>query len=290
MNFSALVDRVKLVVEPENNEDTLIEKLLREAENDFIENTLCLQRISYINTLSTFTYDITAVATNTITVAGDQADYFIAGESVEIAGSTGNDGTYTIVSAAYTTSTAITIEEDLTDSTVDGEVSLVRPLSTYTLPSDFVNMTRIEWEGELLKPISQTSLIEIHDNNNDESRGYPMYYWVEDENLRLVPAPDTHGTINLWYYYNNQTETTAPLIPANEHIKLIDYAIASYFEIRERENRATYYWERYYKHLISAKNKYASQKYRQDKIYEENGSWREYDQHLSTSEYNWVNE
>lgn len=57
----------------------------------------------------------------TISVATDITSFIANGEKIRIAGSTGNDGWYTIVSSTYSDpNTVITVIEALTDATVDG--------------------------------------------------------------------------------------------------------------------------------------------------------------------------
>lgn len=75
-------------------------------------------------------YDVTAVntGTKTFTVNGrcDSTTSLDHTDSVIIDGSTGNDGTYTVVSATYdegTDTTAIVVSDTVSDSTADGVIS-----------------------------------------------------------------------------------------------------------------------------------------------------------------------
>jgi hypothetical protein len=43
----------------------------------------------------------------------------------DIAGSTGNDGTYTVVTSVYGTSTVITVSESVPDGTADGAIAKI---------------------------------------------------------------------------------------------------------------------------------------------------------------------
>lgn len=58
--------------------------------------------------------------TKTFTVAGDQSSDIRAGDSIVVAGSTGNNGTYTVVSSTFTTVTAIVVSQSIPDTTADG--------------------------------------------------------------------------------------------------------------------------------------------------------------------------
>jgi hypothetical protein len=58
-------------------------------------------------------------------ISGDQTGRLQVGETIEVSGSTGNDGTYTIDALNYdgtNDETDITVKEDVTDGTVDGDV------------------------------------------------------------------------------------------------------------------------------------------------------------------------
>jgi len=58
--------------------------------------------------------------TKTFTVAGDQTAAFPPGSPLGIAGSTGNDGAYTVVSATFAAATDIVTVEAIPDGTADG--------------------------------------------------------------------------------------------------------------------------------------------------------------------------
>ncbi len=67
-------------------------------------------------------YAVTGVSTGskTFTVATDHTAIFPAGQKFQVWGSTGNNGTYTVVSAVFGTSTVITVSETVPNATVDG--------------------------------------------------------------------------------------------------------------------------------------------------------------------------
>lgn len=69
-------------------------------------------------------FAITAVApaNDTFTIAGDQTTYFGVGVPFVVSGSTGNDGTYTVQSSVYGTSTVISVLESVDDPTADGSI------------------------------------------------------------------------------------------------------------------------------------------------------------------------
>jgi len=58
-------------------------------------------------------------------VSGDQTSYMQSGDNLRVTGSTGNDGDYTVSSVSYDSNndeTDITVNEDVTDSTADGNL------------------------------------------------------------------------------------------------------------------------------------------------------------------------
>ncbi|MHA1662570.1 MAG: hypothetical protein ACTSVR_04870 [Candidatus Thorarchaeota archaeon] len=71
-----------------------------------------------------FVSNITAVsvANDEFTVAGDVTASFPVGSIFTITGSAPHNGRYTVVSATYTISTVIEVEEDITDPTVNGHI------------------------------------------------------------------------------------------------------------------------------------------------------------------------
>lgn len=71
-------------------------------------------------------YKIIAVDTvgEKFTVPGDHTTEFTSGKQLFVSGSTGNDGTYTVASSTLTgTDTIITVNENITDATVDGIIN-----------------------------------------------------------------------------------------------------------------------------------------------------------------------
>lgn len=76
-------------------------------------------------------YDVTStwritdvvIGAKTFTVAGDHTGTFVAGLKFGVTGSTGNDGTFTVVSSAFGVATVITVTETISDATVDGSIT-----------------------------------------------------------------------------------------------------------------------------------------------------------------------
>ncbi len=89
----------------------------------------------------------------TFTVAGDWSGQYRSGEQCLVSGSTGNDGTYTVVSAiAGGGNTAIVVVEALPDSTVDGTIYFTPGIDLHTFdPGDYMLNAWFEittaWDG-----------------------------------------------------------------------------------------------------------------------------------------------
>jgi len=73
-------------------------------------------------------FEITGVnqGSKTFTIAGDQTSFFVVGARIRVEDSTGNDGLYTVVSAAFGTSTDIVVTESIPSATVDGDLMVDR--------------------------------------------------------------------------------------------------------------------------------------------------------------------
>lgn len=120
--------------------DAIAEHLLdhitkfRFGEGGFVKSGLVTETIDAATTGTVKSYSFTvtggdfdiigvAIATDTISVTGDQTEFFEVGAVVKIIGSTANDGTYTVASATFgATDTDIVLNEDITDATTDGKI------------------------------------------------------------------------------------------------------------------------------------------------------------------------
>lgn len=78
-----------------------------------------------------YIHDITGVdiSASQFTIAGDYEDDFPVGSTFEVENSTGNDGIYTVAAVSYGAATVITVNESITDPTVDGDIA---PCHVYT--------------------------------------------------------------------------------------------------------------------------------------------------------------
>jgi len=135
--------------------------------------------------------------TETFTVAGDHREAFPAGSALEVYGSTGNDGVWTVASTALNGgNTEITVEEDVTDATVDGTIS---PAYTYT---DHLAATPHYWRRA--KPDLMTRFGGRHKTKGDlDLTGQANEYLAHDialsfleESARLFQRVEYTGVID----------------------------------------------------------------------------------------------
>ncbi len=138
----------------------------------------------------------------------------------------------------------------------------------YDIPSGFIEELRIRWDGFQLTPIHQKTDVRLRDSSDTLITGLPRNYWIEDEQIRLIPTPSSHGIIDFWYVlYNTSTSGASPIIPTIEHRKLSDYVVGTVKETDGEEVKAKYYLERFYAYAADAKVKYEFQRNKQSRIY-----------------------
>lgn len=103
---------------------------------------------SYV-TAGVGTVNITAVNTTgeTFTVAEDKSS-LASGDVILVAGSTGNDGYYTVASTSGTGPTVITVNEDVTDATADGTIDHCTPGNAWDTvgPKKIVTYDGTSWD------------------------------------------------------------------------------------------------------------------------------------------------
>lgn len=268
--FAVLADKVQLITDPERKNLGVILQYVRDAENEFIEQTQCTEKITTIDTEADFTYNVAAVSmvNDTFSIAGDYSSLFTVDRTLTIADSTGNDGTYTVSSSVYSApNTVISVSDAVPDATADGTLTL-DPQATYDLPSDFCKEIRVEWDGIKLHPIATASPVSIHQNDGiSEYTGTPCNYWIEEGIIRLLLKPPSHGILKIWYIYiNTATDGTSPIIPSEDHNKLVNGAIVKMMEMNGQEVRATYYQGKWDKDIEDTYWKYKMRRAKQSHV------------------------
>ena len=216
MTFLELANRIKVKVDSNINRI----ELFRDAENDFIEKTLCTETFVKIDT------------------------------------------SISLLSLEDGTTLLTTGDGDFIQITQDGLL-----VNLHEFPLGFVKEHRVEWDGVKLDPINQGTNIQLFDSSNEPITGPPVRYWIENEQLRIIPKPSQHGIIGLWFTNTNiDSESESPIIPAIEHLKLVNYVNATILEMDENERRAAYYWGKYNADAAVAREKYEKQRFKYGQI------------------------
>jgi len=283
MTFAELGNRIKMVFDVKAFEVIPnLTLLLQEAENEFIRRTLCLQKQIDIKIEASTVAEFDGTETNvsfvkgsgntkdTITDSDDGfvADNFAAGQELVVYGSTNNDGTYLIDSVAVGTITlnsigVLTSEAGIADMTmIAGQIPY-----KIALPSDFILINRVEFRSVPLLPTHQQEGFPYAKTNNDIFTGTPRNYWIDAENIILIPKPTTEGMLKLWYnYYITSNATTSPTIPTIEHIKLINHVLGILYDMNEQPKIADRYYVRFERDCNKTAKKYKLQRFKQVRI------------------------
>jgi hypothetical protein len=105
--------------------------------------------------------------------------------------------------------------------------------NTYTLPTSFVEESRVEWEGVPLTQGHQASQNTIlFDMEDNMLIGIPTKYWIETGSIRLNCKPSSHGNIRIWYsYFNTSAIGLTPMIPTNDHEYLKSFVFSILYRI-----------------------------------------------------------
>lgn len=125
-----------------------------------------------------FTITDADVALNTLTVAGDQTGVFQPGLTFLLTGSTGNNGTYTIVSSVYGTQTTIAPLETVRDDTTNGTISMATASNPVEIPRPI--LTDEQYQSIQLKQQTSNQFTGVYFNQT-----YPL------ATVSLWPTPTT---------------------------------------------------------------------------------------------------
>ena len=132
----------------------------------------------------------------------------------------------------------------------------------YDLPSGFVKAHRVSWKGCRLEEIPQGTRASIYQTDNNVYTGWPLHYWFEDEQIRLIPKPTEHATLRIWYTKYNATRTSAsPIIPTLEQYKLVNYVNAHLSDLNGDMSKADKYRGLYERDVRMTRVKYKNQRF-----------------------------
>jgi hypothetical protein len=127
--------------------------------------------------------------------------------------------------------------------------------ASYALPTDlnFLKEVIYSGQGAWAQP-HRTTLESVRARFGDDvgEADLPPEYYRTGTTLTFVPTPTSTQTVVLRFYKEPDSldETTdAPTFNAAFHPMLADYAIAKLWEREEMEEKANFYWSRYFDHL-----------------------------------------
>lgn len=171
---------------------------------------------------STGSFAITFVDpdTRTFTVAGDQTGSFPSGSDFIVTGSTSNDGSYTIVSATYSTSTAIVVANAIVDDTINGTIAVFgEENSVVEIPIGI--LTDNAYQAIQVKGMLNTQWTQIYYNQTYAGNLGTIWVW---------PKPNTNVNAMVLYLDQYVTEfadlTTDYSFPPG-YFEVFEYGLAN---------------------------------------------------------------
>ena len=120
--------------------------------------------------------------------------------------------------------------EGLVIEAKDTSTTTVAGTQGYALPSLFIDVKRLEYDGQKLQPIDfrqddQITLL----NSATATQGTPQYYTLWNDTVYLRLIPDAAETLTFYGHKEATLLTTASTtlsVPVRYHIRLIDYVVA----------------------------------------------------------------
>lgn len=149
----------------------------------------------------------------------------------------------------------------------DTSTSTVASTQTYALPSLFIAVKRIEYNGQKLQPIDQRldDMLTMSNSGTTET-GTPQYYWIWNDTIYLRPIPDAAQTLTIYGYKEPTLLTTASTtlsVPTKFHKGLIDYTISELASKDQKFDMATKY-ERRWREVVKNAREWTARKKRTD--------------------------
>lgn len=102
----------------------------------------------------------------------------------------------------------------------------------YSLPSDWITMQRVEWDGYEVWELPREYAM------HQEASGDPEFYHIRGRTMHFIPSPATQGLCKVWYRgfptaIDFDTDTDLPTeIPSNYH-QAIPWLVASYLILEQ---------------------------------------------------------
>ena len=211
--YLEFIEKVESNIRISNN--TEIRNRIKDIINETIEEFVDYRE--WINLQSSFEFTTGKLFTITvfddsdpyiITISGNNAFKFKAGDTVTIADSVSNDGDYTVVSAVNSGSnTLVTVSEALADTDVTGSPALSSEHEDYACPSDFfseiglydssgVRVEKVSYKEFVQSSISKWANLKNRINLSGEDATYTFLYYSKGDTLSL----DDDTSIVIDYY------------------------------------------------------------------------------------------
>lgn len=148
----------------------------------------------------------------------------------------------------------------------EATISLVDGTSDYSLPSDLMYLDTLIYDGEGTAPLERTTpeaVKALYGDDVGDADLPHLWYEVDHDTIRFVPTPDAAQDVNVIYYTvfddtDFDDDAESPPFPAAYHEMVADFAIARFWEREEQEDKASYYWSRYFNGIERLATYYSS--------------------------------
>lgn len=134
--------------------------------------------------------------------------------------------------------------------------STVASQQEYTYPTSLIEIKRITYNGEKLKPVNfrEDDSLTLG-NAATTSTGTPQYYSIWNETIYLRPIPSAVGTLKIFGCVEPQIPgiNSTLEVPSMLHIHLVNYVVSEMCDKDENDRFAQKYMEKFLAGVTSAK-------------------------------------
>lgn len=126
-----------------------------------------------------------------------------------------------------------------------GATPVVAGQDAYALPADLFVLRAVRVNGRAVEATTYEQLIASGSvpDEGDLPTGTPMWYWIHNEMINLVPCPDTTlGTVDIMYVKTPDVMTVnmeerEPDVPTQYHLRIVEYCIAQASELDDNDGK-----------------------------------------------------